>query len=308
MRGLPIALCVFAVSCGKGRETTWPNVVSPTLASEVSRISPRLLWCDGQATSPRKNNIDGRPACDVGDAMTDTGMLLALGNFVGGSQLQDSIIKSIATTGQPYRAPSYVGRDIQNEFSRDQFIGLADATAAGLDEKYLNSVLDYYSRTGSLCPNATDSRCKMTPSMITLADDVRKRNVTLAERALDEATLAVEAKTVPLDYEAYLVSRKIFTRAILGKLTDSYASSAKALYNRAPNNMWLNAVFLMTNSGTQQEFDALGAKLASCMAKWEKPGHIWLGRKGNTLCPAESIGHDLVALATFLQLPPRGVK
>lgn len=308
MRGLPIALCVFAVSCGKGRETTWPNVVSPTLASEVSRISPRLLWCDGQATSPRKNNIDGRPACDVGDAMTDTGMLLALGNFVGGSQLQDSIIKSIATTGQPYRAPSYVGRDIQNEFSRDQFIGLADATAAGLDEKYLNSVLDYYNRTGSLCEHPSDNRCTLYPSMITLADDARGRNVTLAERALDEATVAAEARAVPLGYEAYLVSRKIFMRAVTGDLTNSYADSAKVLYKRAPENLWFRTVYKVTNDGTQEEFGAIGKDLAKCMQAWKTPGSTWLGRTGNTACPDDSIGHDLTALATFLQQPPRYAK
>jgi hypothetical protein len=298
---------ILSTSCGKKKEAVWPNVTSTTLASEVSRISPRLLWCDGQATGPRKNNIDGRPRCGLGDAMTDSGMLLLLGVDNGGT-IADAIIHSITPEGKPYRTPSYVGRDTKDEFSRDQFLGLADATAAGLDEKYLNSVLTYYNRTGSLCEHPSDNRCTLYPSMITLADDARGRNVTLAERALDEATVAAEARAVPLGYEAYLVSRKIFMRAVTGDLTNSYADSAKVLYKRAPENLWFRTVYKVTNDGTQEEFGAIGKDLAKCMQAWKTPGSTWLGRTGNTACPDDSIGHDLTALATFLQQPPRYAK
>lgn len=301
-------LFICLIGCGRKVEPVWPAVVSQDLASEVSRISPRLFWCDGQATGPRKNNIDGRPNCDLGDAMTDSGMLLLLGNIPGGQSLAAAIQKSITVTGQPFRTPSYVGRDVKNEFSRDQFMGLVDATAAGMNESYLNAVLAYYNRTGSLCEHPSDNRCTLYPSMITLADDARGRSVTLAERALDEATIATEARLAPLGYEAYLVSRKIFMRAVTKNLTKSYASSAENLYKRAPKNLWFRTLYGITNGGTQDDFNAIGRDLAKCMGAWQTPGSAWLGRTGNTACPVDSVGHDLVALATFLQQPPRCVK
>jgi len=301
MKIVMLVLSLFLISCGKSKEAVLPDVTSAALEEQIARVSPSLLWCDGQATSPRKNNIDGRPACDLGDAMSESGHLALVGQFPQEPGILAAMSASILqTTGQPFRTASYVGKDNQNEFSRDQLSGLIEATLAGLPKDQLGKVIGYVRATGKLCPHPTDSRCDMTESMWILAKDALGESVASTDRWKDEATVNGEAETVPLGYQANLVTRKVFLKAVGHHLTKGYAHAMMLLHKRAPQNLWMRTVYKVTNGGTPGDFDAIGKDLVACMKTWQKPGTNWSWNQGSVACPSEVMGHELVALAQFL--------
>ncbi len=292
---------LLLASCGKRKDAVIPHVLSEELRAEVARISPLLNWCDGQAAGARPNNIDHRPNCDVGDAMAESGFLTLVGQFPQEQGILAAMAMSFGPDGQPFRAPSYVGKDTQNEFSRDQLLGLIQGTLAGLPaEQGLRRLWDYYRATGKLCPHPTDNRCWVSPSMMLLTKWALGEKFTDVERAADEVTLNTEAQTVPLTFQADLVAKHIFAIAKMNRLTASYAHAAMLLNRRAPNNLWISTVYRVTNGGKPGDFDAIGESLLSCMRTWSKPGTDWTFSHGNTACVPNVYGHELVALAHFL--------
>ncbi|MBF0364124.1 MAG: hypothetical protein HQK50_01050 [Oligoflexia bacterium] len=278
-----------------------PHVKNTELREQINRMLPKLLWCDGQATGPAANNVDGRPNCDVGDAASESGHLTLVGQFPNVQEIFSALKKSFAADDQPFRAPSYVGRDARDAFSRDQTLGMIEATVAGFPyEDGLARIERYYNRTGKLCPESSDNRCIMTPTMWIYFKDLSRRLVSKRERVLDEQMLNIEAGVNPLNYRSYLVSRQIFIKARMGKLTDAYAGAMKNLYTRAPNNMWFRTVYHVTNGGSDVDFEKIAESLVSCMKQWHEPGLEFLWNEGNVECVQGTYGHELVALAYFL--------
>lgn len=300
---LGLILPIFVFSCGDkaDKEVSLPKLKAPSLEKQINRITPLLLWCDGQSASPRKNNLDGRPMCDVGDAMSESGRLLLDGGTSWVPSVWDGVKASIEPSGRPWRAPSYVGKDTSNELSRDQFIGLMEGTVATGNTEPLTRVRAWIKANGNkLCLNPTDGRCDMTPSMWVLSSYVLGENVTGVELAIDEAAINAEAISVPLTYQAYLVMRKIMLLMRLDRLTAAHANAAKIMFKRMPDNLFAQTVYFMSHNGKETDFAVIAEKLAACMEKWEKPGREWNWNKGNVSCVPGTMGHEMVAHGRFL--------
>lgn len=294
-----LVIALTAIYCGK--KTTVPNVVSSELQTEIDRITPLVYWCDGQASGSWPNNIDHRPNCDVGDGAAESGFLTLVGQFKNELSIFNALANSFGPDGQPFRAPSYVGKDNQDEFSRDQLLGFIQATVAGLDKKHLRMIIDYYHNTGKLCPHPTDTRCTPTPGVLILAKYALGDNVTDVEKITEAAETKIEASTVPMTYRADLVMKKIYTMAKMNRLTSTHARSAKIIYNKAPNNLWFKTVYLVTNKGTPDQFAEVAHDLAVCMKQWKEPGRDWEWSQGNSGCgTVKSLGHEMLAVAHLL--------
>jgi hypothetical protein len=293
-----LILVLFLLACG---EKSTPEVSPPLadlLRNEINRMAPSLLWCDGQMTAPRNNNMDGRPNCDVGDGMAESGFLVMVGNFPNKQDILAAMGLSIAANGQPFRAPSYVGVDNRDEFSRDQLLGLAAGTISGLDQSFLRRTRDYIRSTGSLCPNPSDSRCKLTDSMDIIMKDALGENVSSLDRSIDVTTVNAEAETVPEGYQAGLVAKKVFFQYRLNRIS-GYSHAAMLLHKRFPQNLWFESVFLVTNGGKKSDYESVGQKLLQCMREWESPGLHWTWSQ--TSCKGkEAVGQELIALAYLL--------
>jgi hypothetical protein len=293
-----IFFVVFFVSCGKPLPAD-PVVVSPSLSDEIARVEPLLFWCDGLPASNSPNNVDGREHCDTGDGWIEGGFVALLGENRKES-IFDALANSFGVDDQPFRSPSYVNKDFQNEFSRDQLLGGILAANAGMPvENGLNRILAYEESAGKLCPNPTDSRCLLTPEMKILAKYALGENVDIAERAALKATLLIEASTAPLNYQAALVAYKIFSLIKVNELSNSYAEAMENLFKRSPNNLLFHTIYHISNKGTQEDFDEIAKRLTSCLQKFQVSGTDWAFNYKEE-CHENAIGHELVALGKLL--------
>jgi hypothetical protein len=293
---LLVASSALLFACASKSNPTLPQVLSTELAQEIARIEPQLLWCFGVPAIERIDAVTGREHCDVGDGMSTIGHAMLYGRM--GSF--DTISASISPDGRPWRNPGYVNNSNQaNSFSRDQLIGLIEATQAVGVVEPLARVWEYFKRTGKLCPDADNNRCDMTDSVSILVRDAIGHPVTSKERAKDEIVVNTEAMTSPAGYQLYLVSRKIMLKAFTGHLTTSYAHSASVLHSRFPSNIWFDVVDRVANHGTPAEFDGIATRLVECMRAWSGPGTEWTWHT-NDGCTAQAQGHELVAGGRFL--------
>jgi hypothetical protein len=265
-----------------------PQVVSERLKTQIGRMTPTLAWtCNGMAPA-RSREVD----CNTeGDAVSMTGWTLLYGNL-GSWQL---ILDSIDENGRPWRNPARVGGTDPNSFSRDQMLGLLEATVSSGDRTGLQSVVRHLQAQGRLCPG--DDRCNLTGSIIELWRLVLGQEVIEAERAVNGWTTEVEAATVPPGYQAHLVSRKIMLHAELGTLTSSYSKAAATLARRFPKSLFLRVTNAVANGG---DFVAIADDLAACMETWQGPGNAWIGEEIERGCQTFSYGHEYVSLAKYL--------
>jgi hypothetical protein len=297
-------LIVFLLlfSCSKKKDAIVPVMASEELQAEIDRITPLLLWCDGQATGSGPNNIDGRPNCDVGDAAAESGFLTLVGNFQQEQGIFNAMKLSFASDDRPYRAPSYVGKDGSNTFSRDQLLGFIQATIAGLPvQDGLERIMNYHDKTGAMCPDS--QACWITPGLKVIVKYAMGKSVNAAEKLVESSETLIEAQTVPMNYRADLVMKRIYTIVKLGKLTTTHAKAAKTVYEKAPNNIWFKTVYGITNNGSQELFEEAAKSLLDCMRQWNKPGTDWTYSKGNVACFTGEVGvygHELVAVAHLL--------
>lgn len=288
-----LLLTLILASCGAAVTPAKPEKDYPLLRAQVERVEPFLLWCDGGVAFPRKNNVTKQPMCDVGDSVSTTGAVLLLGG-IGDFSVID---RSIEANGRPWRHPSYVGRDTNNSFSRDAFIGAMEATFASKKFAPLKRLQGYISRTGKLCPDATDNKCDLTPSVKTLLKYVTGQKVGFAERELDENTILAEAHTAPASYRAYLIARKLRLIYITGNATAGYGKSVTVLHSRFPNSFYVRMLHAMYFG---KSFDSLASDLTDCLSRWEKPGKDWFGDAMEKGCTDKHQGVDLVALSKYL--------
>jgi hypothetical protein len=230
--------------------------------------------------------------CDVGDSVSTTGAVLLLGG-IGDFSVID---RSIEADGRPWRHPSYVKRDTNNSFSRDAFIGAMEATFASKKFAPLKRLQGYISRTGKLCPDATDNKCDLTPSVKTLLKYVTGQKVGVVERELDENTILAEVHTVPPGYRAYLTARKLRLIHITGHSTAGYGKSVTVLNSRFPNSFYVRILYAMYFG---KSFDPIAKDLTECLSRWEKPGLDWFGNELNG-CTGREQGAELVALSKTL--------
>lgn len=297
-----LLLFVLIVACGtKKKNTVLPEVVSQELQDEINRITPLLLWCDGGPTGDAAHDIDGRPKCNLGDNPAEIGFLTIAGNFSNEHSMFEVLKQSFAPDGRPLRSPSYITQGT-NTFSRDQLLGFAEATVAGFPvADGLARIMDYYNRTGEMCANS--DACRITPGMNILVKYAMGKSVTTAEKIVEASETLIEAQTVPMNFRAGLVTKKIYTMARMGRLTTTHAKAAKIIYDKAPHNLWFRTVYGVTHNGNQAFFEAIASSLVECMKLWQKPGTDWTFSKGDTQCftgEAGVYGHELVALGHLL--------
>jgi hypothetical protein len=288
-----IFLFLSLLGCGR-KSSTEPNFPDPLRAAltvQVERVEPLLLWSCGMPTEP--NRLD----CS-GDGMSASGRVLLDGGVRADTWA--AMKASIGSDGRPWRAPDRVERQRDNSFSRDGFIGLVEATIATGDAVPLQRVLAYAQAHGNLlCPDATDDRCKLTPSVLTAARYAMRQSVKTAEKLLDENTILAEAHTAPANYRAYLVMRKLNIAIETGNFSSGYLASVNVMRKRFPNHPFVKFLAARADKTT---FDGVVEQVTRCLAKWEKPGSQWWGDAGyfSNGCAADSQGHELIALAKRL--------
>jgi len=240
----------------------------------------------------------GRKDCS-GDGMSMSGRWLLDGG--PDARVWAAVQASIDASGRPWRAPDRVGKQPTDSFSRDGFLGLLESTVAMSDKGPLTRVWVYVKRTGKLCPDATDGRCDVTPSVSILAREVLGEGVSAAERVADEATVNGEAVAAPGNYRAYLVARKVHLKARLGRLTQGYCHAIVVLRSRFPENVFFRAVDAECGRG---RWEAVGEALTRCLGAWKNPGSEWTWNAGNSECIATSQGHELISMAKYLLRRP----
>jgi hypothetical protein len=253
MLRLGMVCALLVAGCDRPERSTFQDRLA--LAAEIERVKPFVLTCDGMVALATTNNITGQENCGTGDGMTNHGFAMLYGRI--GSM--DAVANSISADGRPWRSPQYKDRDTFDSFSRDQFLGLLEATVASGDKTYLKRVLDYEKRTGSLCPDDTDTKCRLTNSLraLSAAVMVGSKEASL----LDVATVLVEAKTAT-GYQAFLTGRKIMLSKILGR--SGHEKAANELHRRFPNNGYFAYI-----AGDNK---AAGSLVLDCLRGINNPG------------------------------------
>ena len=281
-------LALLLISCGQV-ETDKPKVDSPVLRAEVERVEPLLAWTCGGRIPARRYDF---PCVKEGDGVSMLGRWII---DTGDTDRFSAIIDSIGPDGRLWRNPERVNNDDDNSSSRDQLLGLLEATVATRDRTGLLAVMRYVSSTGSLCPG--DDRCRVTPSIRTAVKDVLDEKVGTAERALDVETVYMEAETAPPTYRAYLVARKLMLHIRTGTMNVGYARAAKRLAERFPNSLFIEVVDKVSNDGSLKH---VTRELTKCLASWQRPGPDWWGNAIERHCTDSMQGHELVALGKYL--------
>jgi hypothetical protein len=287
-----LLLTLLLSACGSAVTPAKPTADYPELRAQVERVEPMLLWCDGGVAFPRKNNVTKQPMCDVGDSVSTTGAVLLLGGIGDFSVIN----RSIEADGRPWRHPSYVKRDTNNSFSRDQLLGVLEATVATKNKAPLKRLLGYISRTGKLCPDATDGKCDYTDSVKVLAKDVMGEKVSKLDRAKDELTILAEAHVTKADYTSYLVARKLFLHYRTKTTSAGYTKAVDVLKSRFPNSLHIRTLYAVYHG---KSLKSIANDLTACLAKWQKPGLDWFGNELNG-CTGREQGAELVALSKTL--------
>jgi hypothetical protein len=285
-----LLLTLLLSACGAQVAPHTPQKDYPLLRSQVERVEPLLAWtCDGMIPA-RKH---GFPCIKEGDGVS------LLGRWIldsGDTAKMSAILSSVGENGaEPRRNPARQGMPESSAFSRDQMLGLLEATVASGNRTGLQSVMQYVSATGRLC-SPGDDRCDLTPSVRLLANAVLGKRPGKVERAQDELTIQAEALSSPPTYRSYLVARKILLWARLGQLTKGYATAAKTLKSRYPHSAFISLVAAVAGHGS---FGETATMLSKCLAQWEGPGDAWIGMEMGG-CLTRSYGHHLVGMAYFL--------
>lgn len=278
-----LAVLLLLAACGSPKRDAH-EVTSPEqeLRDAALSVQQRLHW--GCGLPAEVNN-----PCS-GDGVSMAGRWLIDGGF--DAPVWQAIKDSIDSDGRLWRnpqRPSFNG----NSSSRDQLIGLVEATLSSKDTEPLRRVQAYF-RAHRLCPG--DNRCDVTPSVALLVKETLGSKASIAERIQDETTINAEAASVPATYQAYLVMRKLNIHHILGNNTPSYRHAAMLLKRRFPNHLFARYVDILMNGG---EKDSVAIPLTTCLIQWKGPGNKWWGDAFDG-CASSSQGHELVALAQAL--------
>lgn len=292
MKMFLFAMLFTACACGRSKSSVLPDVSSEALEREIARIAPQLPWACGLPVEA------GRSDCS-GDGVSMGGWVGLVGDLWQWANPMTPFEAATSDDGRPWRASDRVDRQRGDSFSRDGLLGHVEAATATGERALLGRVWAYVQRTGKLCPDASDNRCDVTPSVSILVRDALGLNVAGVERAADFPVVNAEAVSAPAGYRASLVARKVHLKVRQGRLTAEYAHASRVLLKRFPKNLWYRLVERMANKGSNEDFSAIGQELVTCMERWEQPGKEWAWHTGTEACgPAQ--GHELVAVARLL--------
>ena len=293
---LLLLFCVFLVSCGKkiikGEE---PLTTNQQLVQEIDRIEKLLVWCAGFPAREVTSDCDG-------DGATYHGFVSLMSKSPINEVFWSKIIDEVGT---PYRNANRVKNDNLDAFSRDQLLGVMEAsTVSPVAKETLKKIWSYYEHTGKLCEPSSDNRCDMATSMVILKKDIFNEKVTTWERQVDETTIRAEGLLSPEGYQTFLPVRKIMLHAKTNSLTQGYVNSFNAIYNKYPLNLYNRTVHTYLNKLGEEKYEEIKKDLIFCMKQFEKPSvNANWGWDRNVSCPLQNgnvWGHDLVALGKFL--------
>jgi hypothetical protein len=290
IKDLMAVLLLTACSSKKVEPATPIITLHDQLQTEIDRIKPNLKWCNGFAV----NSI-----CNYGDSHYRTGQLFLLGAF---TEQKESAFASYAASidedGRPWRGPAK--DETPNSYSRDQTLGLVMATLGGIDKSLLQRVYDYAKRSNALCPDATDTRCMMTPSIEVVIRDTLGLSVDKALRNIADAQLITDSHTAKPNYQAALVMQYVMIKANQGQLNSYHSISSEVIKSKIPNNLYAQTVYLVAHNGTPEQFQDVGVKLLACLKTTIGGGIHALWEQGNIECRDDIYGQEVIALAQFL--------
>jgi hypothetical protein len=258
--------------CGSSQSS---KIKNPTLEKEVieqvERLEKLIIWCDDYVVSPSNNNLTGKPNCGGGDSMYWNGFVSMFNSSLR-NKVQIGFEKSFNwTTLFPYRHPSYVGINKEDEFSRDQLLGLTNSllfSSLDLKNKVI-SVFNNFYNTNKLCEHPTDNKCDFTNSSMLGVKYFFGESMSVSELLVDKATVIIEAQTVSKPYQRLLVAQKIFFRYFTGQ--GNYKTASNILVNKDPSNIYFKFVQKMVHGEILNYKNELLQELLTCMKQFKTP-------------------------------------
>ena len=277
-----IFLAVFLLaSCG-AKSLKPSSVDYPALAAEVARVEPLLSWRCG---APVASNVQDE--CDL-----DSASMLGAYIYNAGEPERYETMLAMLDNGVPTRAPNKPVFE-PGRFSRDAALGYVQASVGAGNPALVRALDAYISATGRLC--AGDDRCNLTPSVRLLIHEAMGYKPTLAERALDEATIATEASTTPPSYRTYLVLRKLDVHFKLSGASVGYRHALDIVLKRYPQGVYQKILKAEIDGAS---LVPVAEHLTKCLQRFPQPRREdWIGNAIDVECSQNPMGHELVMLA-----------
>jgi len=249
-----------------------------------------LSWAPIMDNFPSKaGNIES----SQGDCVLFNGLL----TYSGYMQAAQYIPLSISDDGRPTRSPRLANKEPDIDgFSKDMLIGILLYSLKTNDPKPLQKVMKYVNKTGCLCPKSTDRRCKITPTIAHLTNQVAKK-LGIKERLftyingpifslLEYTTAAFN----PLGYQLHLVAVKTLIRQALGE--DCSRTVAKL------NERDTNSFFVYLSGDKVKSYELLVERVNG-LSNPNKSQWAW-EREDKEAAYKDSMGWDVVFMCNLL--------
>lgn len=279
-------LTIQLTACGK--KSSARDGKSDASLKEIGLANMKKgLWCDGMPTYGGTNNVTGRADCNNGDGMIWAGLVYSVWPT---QEIKNGIKNSIDADGRPFRSFEHrLGRDNENSFSRDMYLGFLSYCLKDKDKETCDKVLDYAVRNDyQLCPDSNDNACLMNPSMLYLTYAVWDENgwslpnsafkPNIAERAADDLSMLTTAKTSALSYRTHLLAVKIWLYAKTEGVTETRKQAAGELWKRQKDNLFYWYVAWLTGYAPDSDHGRISERVRAMGTTWE-PSATHTGRR-----------------------------
>lgn len=239
LKFLGIVFVNLVLSCGtKSHHYTGSSGKSSSEKLIASREQVRtwLSTCEGGIAC--KSRPDG--SSDDGDSLLWAGL-----SCFSGEESQCAAVKlSQGPDGRMWRAPSRVGKEVINSFSRDMMLGFMAYLVHTKDTAAATAWIEYVDAHSSLlCPLASDNRCHPLDAGWGLIGAVwYYLNLPLTPRMIgglsspQSIAVDVEAAVNPPGFTLHLVGIEILLKRTLGRGNPVINKAADRLHSRQPQN------------------------------------------------------------------------
>jgi len=294
--GLAVTGVITTCSADKKGGPAIDDSTTTQLKAIRRNIREWALVDDGTAA---KRHHDG-VSYDTGDAVLFNGLLCTSGEAAA----CDSVRRSQSTTGQWFRSPSQVDTFDQNSFSRDMSLGVLAYLYTSRDKNAATNWLLYLSANDyQLCPNDTDGRCSISPTIWGLMAAVwRELDLPLINKMKygtigDESAITAQAIAAPLGYALHLQSVQVYLRDIISGTKLPAARSV--LFDRDPDNIWF-AYLRMQGGDIRPIADKIITDYYPRLDPNSKLNQWSFERDSKELAVLNSMGHEFIFLINLL--------
>lgn len=260
IRFLLIIVILFMISCGGADKPN--NTTSETISNLIKEARTHTSIYDGIPVFFPPDN-------DQGNAGLFTGLLC----FSGEGDKCDQFTRLLDINDRIIRNTWSASNSDKDGASRDELIGHLLYIAKTHDKNHANRLLHGISTLdGKICPNASDTRCMITPGIWGLMKQVWQHiglNPTvnmIIGNAGDETALLAQAKEAPPNYNSHLIAVNIMLRMHMNTYTGKLKIAVGYLIEKSPSNPF----YRFLNNDTQLAAD-LFIQQAS-QAQWDKQG------------------------------------